>query len=259
MVFNVIQQTFPDGGHRWKFFTSAMTTGSTVESSIESIPHDPGWTVKRKERENAHRAQQSIYDLARANIHRWEWFVTLTFDPQLVNRQDYKDCLSCVRYLGDQLTRRGSVYLFVPEFHKDGKSYHFHGLVGGWMPLDFAGSFGPPGRERFTYHVTGFPGFTAVQPLDDPKRAATYITKYITKELVSVVPKGCHRYVYSRSLCRPVTERLSLSDVEFCALVNQGEYFPPSHFEEGLSHCRYVKKVPIYYTLGRESMYLVED
>lgn len=260
MTFNVIQQTFPDGHHRWKFFTSAMQTGSVDPApSVEPTPRDPGWTVARKERENAKRAQQSIYDLARSNVHLWDWFVTLTFDPARVDRQDYRDCMSRVRYLGDQLTRRGSVYLFVPEFHKDGKSYHFHGLVGGWMPLDYAGSFGPSGYERATYHVVGFPGFTSVQPLEDPKRASTYITKYITKELVSVVPKGCHRYLYSRSLCRPVTERLSLTDVEFCSLVNEGEYFPPEDFESGLANCRFVKKVPIYYRLGKDFMYLVED
>lgn len=260
MLFNVIQQTFPDGSHRWKFFTQSFTVGSVSDPFPSDTPsHDPGWTVARKERENATRARQSVYDLARSNIDRWDWFVTLTFDPAWVDRQDYRSCLSRVRYLCDRLTRRGSVYLFVPELHRDGRSYHFHGLVGGWMPLEYAGYHGPSGRERPTYNIVGFPGFTAVQPISDPKRSATYITKYLTKELVSVVPKGCHRYVYSRSLSRPITERLSLTDVEFCALVNQGEYFPSSQFEEGLSRARYVKKVPMYYQLGTESMYIVED
>ena len=37
------------------------------------------------------RAKQKIYDLSRAN--EWEYFVTLTFDPNKVHRYDYTDCV----------------------------------------------------------------------------------------------------------------------------------------------------------------------
>lgn len=263
MVYNVIQQTFPDGSHRWKYFTYGMRVGDPYDPPLvpplEESAHEPGWTIERKERENATRAKQKVYELARSNIDSWQWFITLTFNPVYVDRDDYRACYARVRRLCERLTRKGCIYLFVPEHHKDGHSYHFHGLAGGDLPLEYAGEFGPNGYKRPTYHLTAFPGFTSVQPVDNPKRAATYITKYITKDLVHLVPKGCHRYIASRSLLRPTVEYLSLSPSEFTAMLNYGEYFPPDQFELGLSGARFFKKVPVYYHLNKDHMYIVED
>lgn len=260
-VYNVIQQTYPDGSHRWKYFTYGQLVGHTDEIvPDESTPtHEPGWTVARKEYENAARAKQVIYDLARSNKDRWDWFVTLTFNPMLVRRQDYRHCYKQVRELCQQLTRRGCCWLFVPEHHRDGQSFHFHGLVGGDMLLEYAGVYGPKGRERDTWHVPFFPGYTAVQRVQDSSRVCTYITKYITKDLVHLVPKGCHRYLRSRDLLRPETEYLSMQPGEFATMVSMGEYHTDDEFDKGLSNARYVKVVPIRYTLNTERMYIVED
>lgn len=261
-VYNVIQQTFPDGSHRWKFFTNGLSRDYEIEESFptqKESSHEPGWTISRKEKENATRAKQTVYELARSNKDKWEWFVTLTFNPDLVRRWDYRHCYIQVRDLCDRLTSTGCVYLFVPEFHSDGKSYHFHGLVGGPMTLEYAGLHGPKGREVDTWNVPYFPGFTAVQRIQDPDRVCTYITKYITKDLVHVVPKGCHRYLRSRCLVRPVVEYLSMTKGEFATMVAQGEYHTDEQFLEGIAKARYSKEVPMYYTLNTESMFIVED
>lgn len=262
-LYNVIEYTFPDGSHRWKFFTYAQEVGYTTEEPIEIdeevTPRPPGWTVKRKEIENARRAKQTVYELARSNADIWDWFVTLTFDPLYVRRQDYKSCLWEVRQLTRRLTSIGCQWLFVPEHHKDGKSYHFHGLVSGEMELDYAGEFGVGCKRRPTYHVPFFPGYTSVQPIEDSQRASVYITKYITKDLVHLVPKGCHRYLCSRSLLRPQVSYRLMEPIEFTAMLNYGEYFDSDHFEDGLNNARYVKKIPVYYRLNKEFMYIVED
>lgn len=260
-AFNVIQYTYPDGSHRWKYFTYGQQVGSTIDSPS---PHpesqnEPGWTISRKERENATRAKQTVYDLARSNKDFWDWFVTLTFDPALVRRDSYRHCYDCVRCLCDNLTRTDCVYLFVPEHHKDGKSFHFHGLVGGPMTLEYAGKYGPRGREVDTWHVPYFPGFTCVQRVQDKDRVCTYITKYITKDLVHLVPKGCHRYLRSRKLVKPQVEYLTMMPGEFATMVNYGEYFPDDQFLEGIQNARFCKEVPIRYTLNTEHMYIVED
>lgn len=263
-VFNVIEYTFPDGSHRWKFFTCAQQCDYSVDSTpcddddVESS-NPPGWTIKRKEIENARRAKNTVYDLARSNAHRWTYFVTLTFDPLYVRRDDYRSCYREVRILCQRLTAAGCCWLFVPEHHKDGHSYHFHGLVGGEMELDYAGLHGLDGRKRPTYNIPYFPGFTSVQPVEDAARVSTYITKYITKDLVHLVPKGCHRYLRSRDLLRPEIVYRSMTPSEFTAMFNYGEYFDQEHFEDGLAAARYVKKVPMYYRLNQEHMYIVED
>lgn len=261
-IFNVIQETYPDGHHRWKFFTYAQSYGPT--SSLPLVEegnsvHQPGWTISRKEIENAKRAKQTVYELARSNRDRWDWFVTLTFDPLYVCRQDYRQCYRYVSDFCARLTRLGCCWLFVPEHHKDGCSFHFHGLVGGEMELVFAGYHGHRGFERPTYNVLWFPGYTSVQPIEDRDRVTTYITKYITKDLVHLVPKGCHRYLHSRDLLKPTVEYLTMTEEEFCSLVNYGEFFDRDHFEEGLSNARFVKKVPLYFRLNQDAMYIVED
>lgn len=265
IVYNVIQYTYPDGTHRWKLFTYGQHVGDTLLPKIdcpddEGSIHEPGWTVKRKEYENASRAKQAVYDLARANSHLWNWFATLTFSPRWVCRSDYQSCYLHVRQLGRELTSQGCPWLFVPEHHKDGVSFHFHGLIGGDPELAYSGLYGPPGRERPTYHIPVFPGFTSVQRVQDARRVSTYITKYITKDLVHVVPKGCHRYLHSRGLLKPTVDYLSLLPGEFASLIDWGVYHEHTDLQEVLSRdCMYVKEIPIRYTLGNESMFIVEN
>lgn len=261
-VYNVIQQTYPDGSHRWKYFTYGQQVGQSVDASLvekSESSHEPGWTVSRKEYENAIRAKQTIYDLAKSNVDKWEWFVTLTFDPLRVRREDYRHCYRQVQDLCTDLTRRGCSWLFVPEHHKDGKSFHFHGLVGGDMLLEYAGVYGSRGRERDTWHIPFFPGYTSVQRISDPTRVCTYITKYITKDLVHLVPKGCHRYLRSRDLVKPDVCYMSLQPGEFATMVAYGEYHTDDQFFEALSKARFFKEIPIRYTLNTEKMYIVED
>lgn len=257
-VFNVIEQVFPDGSHRWKFFSFAMREGDKLPPSHSE--HEPGWTVSRKEFENAKRAKQTVYELARANTHRWDWFVTLTFDPRFVRRNDYRDCLQHVRDFTKFLTSIGCCWLFVPEHHKDGFSYHFHGLVGGDFPMEYGGKHGRRGFEVDTWNIPYFPGYTTVQSIRDSTRVATYITKYITKDLVKLVPKGCHRYLCSRNLERPTTVYHSMTPFDFACYVRMGEVPPSDDIESCLQQSsRFFKKVPMYYQLEDNFMYIVED
>lgn len=264
-AFNVIQQTFPDGTHRWKFFSFGMSVGDSLEKLATEAEccHEPGWTIERKEIENAKRAKQTVYELAKSNVDKWEWFVTLTFDPRLVHRDNYKECCAALRVLCRRLTSYGCYWLFVPERHKDGRNYHFHGIVGGDFPKVEAGLHGRKGHSVPTWNILDFPGFTTVQRVRSPARVATYITKYITKDLVHVVPKGCHRYLCSRNLLRPQVDYLSLSPLEFSCLVHYGEV--PTEMGAGfdldvaLKDLRFVKKVPMYYQTRDNYMVIVED
>lgn len=260
--FNVIEQTFPDGSHRWKFFSFSMLVDSKLAVPPISRPpvHEPGWTIARKEIENASRAKQVVYELAKSNIDKWEWFVTLTFNPSLVRRNNYRDCLDCVRDFTKFLTSLGCYWLFVPEHHRDGYSYHFHGLVGGDFPMKEAGKHGRRGFEVDTWNIPYFPGYTSVQRVRDSTRVATYITKYITKDLVHLVPKGCHRYLCSRNLERPTTRYLSMTPREFSCMLRLGEIPPDDDIENSIKEsARFYKKVPMRYQTEDNYMYIVED
>lgn len=79
-----------------------------------------------------------IYNIARSNT--WQWFITLTFDRNKVESSDYDIITQRLHKFLSNLQQRkcpDMKYLIVPELHKDGEHYHFHGLISGVDNLRF--------------------------------------------------------------------------------------------------------------------------
>jgi hypothetical protein len=98
-------------------------------------------------------------------------------------------------------------YVLVPEFHKDG-AIHFHALM-----RDYNAELKPMNvfqNGKRVYNLTGFTaGFTNAQKLDDDQtKAAAYLTKYITKDMITRFNK--RRYWVSKNLYKPVKHYESL-------------------------------------------------
>ena len=73
------------------------------------------------------------------------------------------------------------------------------------------------------YNVRNFKyGHTTATRISDPTRAATYIAKYLTKDIQ--VPKGRKRYWASRNLRRPTEERLQMTAEEYGEIFNGARY-----------------------------------
>ena len=156
--------------------------------------------TERSQTVSNNRAKQKIYELARSN--EWEYFLTLTFA---------KD-----RYNYEVLTKRLSVwisnikrdyapdmkYIFVPELHKDG-ALHFHGIVSniGSLPLVDSGHKDKDGKTIYNIDCYKM-GFTTATKVTDSGRVTSYLTKYITKDLMSY-SKGKKKYWASRNLKKP--------------------------------------------------------
>ena len=93
-------------------------------------------------------------------------------------------------------------YIFVPELHKDG-ALHFHGIVSdiGSLPLVDSGHKDKDGK--IIYNIDCYKmGFTTATKVTDSGRVASYLTKYITKDLMSY-SKGKKKYWASRNLKKP--------------------------------------------------------
>lgn len=190
LLYNVRVKEYPDG-HKQYFYSERLIKRDMLNDEDKEKVFD-GSDVERKECENMSRAIQKVYDLARSND--FDWFITLTFDPKQVNRTDYDACSDLIKLFTDRLRKNGNKWLIVPELHRDGKSYHFHGLVQGNLSLTYWRN-GIYNLNNYSY------GWTTATAVKDPARAATYIAKYLTKEIT--VPKGRKRYWASRSLARP--------------------------------------------------------
>ena len=101
-------------------------------------------------------------------------------------------------------------YVIVPEFHKDG-AIHFHALIRDYNAELKSTNVFQNGKR--VYNLTGFTaGFTNAQKLDDDQtKAAAYLTKYITKDMLNRFNK--RRYWASKNLHKPVKRYESLSEL----------------------------------------------
>ena len=151
----------------------------------------------------------------------WEYFVTLTLDSKKYNRYDlrcFKKHLS--KFLNNLRFRYGwdIKYLLIPEPHKDG-AWHMHGLFMGipkseltpfslhdHLPMRVLRMLGE-GRQimNWTRYADNF-GYVTCEPIRNLEATAKYITKYITKDLVSSqVGLNKNLYLCSQGLNRAET------------------------------------------------------
>lgn len=167
-------------------------TRSEIKLSTKSTtPETPFWRSIR-------RTKTLISDIVLCND--FQLFATFTFAK---DRQDIGRCKSKMsNWLQSQQKQYGSFsYLIVPEFHKDGKSLHFHALL-----KDYKGNLHKTKirqSNRTIYNIKSYrSGFSTAVKIDDHQKVASYIKKYITKDMPFL--PGQKRYWVSKGLLRPV-------------------------------------------------------
>lgn len=169
----------------------------------------------RSEQVSINRSIQTVYKYAQANT--WQYFVTLTFKRDgKVNVYDYADCVKKLTvWLNNQRKKCTDLkYLFVPEMHKDG-AFHFHGLIANCAGLTFSDSgrvaIGNKAYKR-TKENQHFPiiynmdnwkyGWSTATAVVSSCKSASYICKYITKDLIQGIGKR-RRFYPSNNLDLP--------------------------------------------------------
>lgn len=149
------------------------------------------------------RTKNMIYDYAMSN--NWEWFVTFTFNPRIIDNTDYDSCaLALSKWLANvrQFKCSDMIYLVVPELHSDKRKYHFHVLMSNVSGLLFVDS-GRMHCNKTVYNIYDWHfGFSTAEAVDNDSvsqsKTCGYMLKYITKDLVNLT-KGKRRYWVSRS------------------------------------------------------------
>lgn len=145
------------------------------------------------------RTIQKIYEVSRANI--WDYFLTLTFDRKKLDSSDYNLlCDKVSKWLNNLRSRYAPdlKYLIVPELHKDGIHYHFHGLLSNIGNITLTDS-GIKKNGHTIYNMANWKyGFSTVSKVVESNKVSSYITKYITKELCAV-SKNKRRYWTSKN------------------------------------------------------------
>lgn len=192
----------------------------------EAIKTDLDITVHEKdEKKQKHnlkvsqnRAKNNLFRIARSN--NWEYFLTLTFDQKRYDSTDYDFVSNCVTKFCSDIRRKFSPdfkYLIVPELHKDGKHYHFHGLITniGDLDLVFSGKFDRDNNKIFNIPFWEY-GFTTASEIKNQSAVRNYIGKYITKELMNNL-KYKKRYYASQNvnICEEKYYNYTLNDIYY--------------------------------------------
>lgn len=166
------------------------------------------------------RTINKIYELTRSN--NWDYFITLTFSAEKVNRYNYDDITKILHNWLMNIKNNYAPdlkYIIVPEKHKDG-AYHFHGLIADIGKIKLLDSGKKTNDRNIIYNIENYDlGFTTCTKVKNNEKVSSYITKYITKELC-VTTKGKKRYWCSYNLNKPYIEKLLYTKEEKDILLN---------------------------------------
>ena len=212
---------------RYKYGTLTVHRDGSKEVYIPNTPFDrhqappdttpvdkTGWTdeeIRERELENldrsTRRSRKTVKNHVKNNPHTH--FVNLTYDFNKYGTNE-KRFNRMKNWLKDMKRKHCKFdYCFVPEHHTEGLSkglIHWHGvmnlekfeLIRATDPNTGKEIFDRYGNEVYNLKDWLTTGHTHVTPLRNKKKAANYLTKYITKNIESVVGKGKKKYWSSR-------------------------------------------------------------
>lgn len=208
-IYKTKIKNYPDGTKVYTVYKNSLSIDDTAkkENFIESISElKTDLTAEEKELEkqrNLWKVKTKIKDYCLSND--FDYFWTLTFGGE--DRYDNTVCFKKLDlWLRKMRRKHGKFdYIFIPERHKDG-AIHFHGVTGG-----FAGELVDSGvkhNKATVFNCVDWKhGFSTLTRIRSKKKCASYVTKYVTKDLdQSIVGKGKKKYWCSRGLRLPAVE-----------------------------------------------------
>lgn len=186
-------------GGKYKVCNLNMIHGGTDEKNRKSWGES-----ETKMDNNIARARTAVKEIALCNP--WEWFVTLTINPDKLDRYDldgYHKKLG--RFIVDQNKRRDPdrkiTYILVPEKHQDG-AWHMHGLIHG-ITVDDDLYTNEHGYLSWRPYEKSF-GYLSISHIKHREKCINYVCKYVAKTLaLDVQGVGSHLYYRSRGLKEP--------------------------------------------------------
>ena len=190
------------------------------QSDIDTMMENAAEQEQRSLRSSMGRTVNKVYYLARSNS--WEWFFTLTFNPDPVDSFSYEICTEKLSKWLNNMRRNcpDMKYLVVPEQHKSGR-WHFHGLFATCDDLGFVDSGKRTKSGDIIYNVGKYRlGFSTATKINDLRRVTKYIGKYITKDLCAVTT-GKKRYWASRNLAQADIEKKYYPPGDLATLLEQ--------------------------------------
>ena len=198
---------YPDGSTVLTVYKNAKVYRGSAEKESRDFDYNVSLNSEEKTDEekeyeklkNLWRIKTKIKDYILSNDFNYFW--TLTFKD---DRYDYDLAFQKMgKWLRKMRDKYGKFdYIMIPELHKDG-AIHFHGVTGGLNAV--IRDSGVKHKGVKVYNCTDWEhGFTTLTKIRSREKTASYVTKYVTKEMQnSIVEKGKKKYWLSRGLRKP--------------------------------------------------------
>lgn len=168
--------------------------------------------LEEKGRAYLKKVKTNIIDLAYNNKDRFDYFITLTFSDKEIGEYSHEKAIELLtKWINNQKKQNSNMsYILVPEFHKSGR-LHFHGLVGNVPKWKMSKAINPHTKKLIKvnntqiYNLDNYKlGYTTISKIKSKEKVTNYISKYATKELITL--KSKKRYWYSRNLVKPMIQ-----------------------------------------------------
>ena len=204
--YNLKEKVYPNGLVKLKKYSF-----DTIKGRISKNSHNGNSTKKELEKylkKRVKERREKIIDLAFSNS--WDYFVTLTFNPNDVNYfpNGYSHEVA-IKLLSEWLHKQRRKnkymrYIVVSEFHKESGNLHFHGL---FTHVNWSLSPAWNSKKNIPLVINGVEifnlndydlGFTTISKIQDSRKVSIYLSKYITKDLISLYNKKV--FWHSRNL-----------------------------------------------------------
>lgn len=208
-IFNTTEKVYSSGLRKIKRNSFDIIKGRLKDNSHngKSTDEELDKYLKKRVKER----KEKIIDLAFCN--NWKYFITLTFDTK--NKKYFPNGYSHDRaiqlltmWLDNQRHKNKNMrYILVSEFHKESGNLHFHGLFNN-VNWTFSSAINPHSGKEIVkngckiFNLNDYNlGFTTISEIKDSRKVSVYLSKYITKDLISLRNKKV--FWYSRNLNKP--------------------------------------------------------
>lgn len=229
LTYDQLNRQITDGTNDYKYKVKAYNNGSlkvikykenrkksniSIHQKFNLEKHLKMTEKERKKIEEENR-KRHIYEV-RTKIkdyilnNHFDTFWTLTFDPKICDEaiedeyryEEMRKWLDRMRARHRRNSDEKFNYIAIPERHKSGQ-IHWHMVTGG-LDVELIDS-GKTYKKQKIYNCPDWEhGFTNVQRMRSKSKISSYVTKYITKDLLySPVRKNKRKYWSSKGLSLP--------------------------------------------------------
>lgn len=227
--YNTVKKTFLDGTSRVEYRSYSNFKGiprNNIKNGSSTSDE-----LARYNLINVVRRRKAINELAYQNgcVDLWQYFVTLTFDDDLVDAYSHDKVVKYLtKWLDNQRHQNPDIkYILVPELHKSGR-IHFHGLFSHVPKWNLTKAINPKTGKAIVkngsivYNLSNYRlGYTTVSEIKSMEKVCFYITKYITKDLLNL--KNKKNVWHSKNLIKPNVSYHYVTEEDITSYLNEKE------------------------------------